>query len=351
MGKRIAFCADGTWDTAANHTNVYKLYKALVVSADQMPFYDDGVGADGNPVVRILGGAFGTGIYDKIKQAYTKIAQVYDRDDDIFIFGFSRGAFTARCLAGMIAACGLPTENFSNDVVNKAFDAYRERDPNSRKQQLQQLTSQYGLYDAKIKMVGVWDTVGSVGLPSVVSGVDPIVYGFLDTKLHPDVQNACHALAIDESRMEFCPTLWDQPVAATQKLEQVWFCGVHSDIGGGETDTKDGTPALSDITLSWMMDKASALGLQIDPIIQAKYASPLDSKYAVAELHTSFGGLPVPRSIPHDACIANSALFRFETDVRWRPDSLKNENGALATGYRIIDIVKVPAAAAKSRGS
>ena len=346
MGKHIAFCADGTWDTATTQSNVYRLYKALVVSADQMPFYDDGVGADGNPVLKVLGGAFGTGIYDKIKQGYTKIAQVYEQDDDIFIFGFSRGAFTARSLAGMIAACGLPTENFSNDVVNKAFDAYRERDPNSRKQKLQQLATRYGLYDAKIKMVGVWDTVGSMGLLSVVSGVDPLEYGFLDTKLHPDVQNAYHALAIDESRVEFRPTLWDEPSAPGQTLEQVWFCGVHSDIGGGEKDVRDGTPALSDITLSWMIDKASALGLQIDPIAQSKYASPLDSKYAITELHTSFGGPPVPRSIPNNALIANSASIRFQTDPTWRPDNLKIENGALATAYQIVNVLRLPALAA-----
>ncbi len=350
MAKRIAFSADGTWDTATTQSNVYRLYKALVVSADQMPFYDDGVGADGNPVLKVLGGALGTGIYDKIKQGYTKIAQVYDQDDDIFIFGFSRGAFTARSLVGMIAACGLPTENFSDDVVNRAFDAYRERDANSRKQKLQQLTTRYGLYDAKIKMVGVWDTVGSMGLLSVVSGVDPLEYGFLDTKLHPDVQNAYHALAIDESRLQFQPTLWDEPGAPGQTLQQVWFCGVHSDVGGGEKDVRDGTPALSDITLSWMLDKASGLGLEIDPVAKAKYASPLDSKYAATELHTSFSGPPKPRSIPEKALISNSVLIRFQSDPTWRPDALKTVNGALASGYQVVSIMREPAAVAGAPG-
>ncbi len=345
MSKRIAFCADGTWDTATTKSNVYRLYKSLVADADQIPFYDDGVGADGNPVMKVLGGAFGTGIYDKIKQGYSKISQVYQKDDDLFIFGFSRGAFTARSLAGMIATCGLPTENFTNAVVDQAFDAYRERDPNSRKQKLEKL-AQCGLYDAKIKMVGVWDTVGSLGIPSVLSGVEVVAYGFLDTKLHPDVLNAYHALAIDEERMEFRPTLWDEPAAPGQTLEQVWFCGVHSDVGGGEEDVRDGAPALSDITLSWMMDKASALGLEIDPAARALYASPLDSKYATTELHTSFGGPPVPRSIPNNAMVSNSALIRFQGDSTWRPNALKTLNGGLATGYRIVDIVKLPAAAA-----
>ena len=85
MSKRIAFCADSTWDTAASHTNVYKLYKALITSADQISAYDDGVGSDGNPLIRLLGGAFGTGLWKKIKEAYTKIAHVYEQDDQLFL--------------------------------------------------------------------------------------------------------------------------------------------------------------------------------------------------------------------------------------------------------------------------
>src|SRR5258708_28032290 len=98
MSKRIAFCADGTWDNATKHTNVYKLFKSLVVSADQMPFYDDGVSADGDPFLKLIGGAFGTGLWHKIKEGYTKIAHVYAAGDPLFLFGFSRGAYTARSL-------------------------------------------------------------------------------------------------------------------------------------------------------------------------------------------------------------------------------------------------------------
>src|SRR5437763_4901874 len=128
MSKRIALCADGTWDNADKRTNVYKLYKALPVGADQMPFYDDGVGADGDPVWKLLGGAFGTGLWQKIKDGYTKIAHVYEAGDSLFLFGFSRGAYTARSLAGMIAVCGLPTKNFTDDLVDTAFHAYRQKD-------------------------------------------------------------------------------------------------------------------------------------------------------------------------------------------------------------------------------
>src|SRR5258708_6770231 len=116
MSKRIIFCADGTWDSATSHTNVYKLYKSLTTSAEQIPLYDDGVGANGDPILHLLGGAFGTGLWEKIKQGYTKIAHVYEQDDSVFLFGFSRGAYTARSLAGMLGACGLPTKNFTDDL-------------------------------------------------------------------------------------------------------------------------------------------------------------------------------------------------------------------------------------------
>src|ERR1700678_4611030 len=108
MSKTIAYCAEGTWDSSTSHTNVYKLYKSLTTSASQIPLYDDGVGASANPILKIVGGAFGTGLWQKIKDGYTKIAHVYEAGDALYIFGFSRGAFTARSLAGMIMAFGLP---------------------------------------------------------------------------------------------------------------------------------------------------------------------------------------------------------------------------------------------------
>jgi uncharacterized protein (DUF2235 family) len=118
MSKRIVFCADGTWDKATQRTNVYKLFKAAATSADQAPLYDDGVGADGSRLVMLLGGAFGTGLWKKIREGYTQIAQVYEPGDDLYLFGFSRGAFTARSLAGMIAICGLPATSFTDETVN-----------------------------------------------------------------------------------------------------------------------------------------------------------------------------------------------------------------------------------------
>jgi uncharacterized protein (DUF2235 family) len=172
MSKRIVFCADGTWDSTQNDTNVYKLFKAIPVSSDQVAYYDDGVGSDGTLIEKLLGGAFGAGLFQKIKDGYTKIAQVYEPGDDLFIFGFSRGAYTARSLAGMIAVCGLPTASFDANLVTPAFNAYRQKDPIQRKSILDGL-SQYNLFDAKLKMVGVWDTVGSLGIPALLGDVDP----------------------------------------------------------------------------------------------------------------------------------------------------------------------------------
>jgi uncharacterized protein (DUF2235 family) len=351
MSKRIAFCADGTWDKASKQTNVYKLYKALLTTGDQIPLYDDGVGSDGNPLVMLLGGAFGTGLWEKIKEGYKKISHVYEQGDDLFIFGFSRGAYTARSLAGMIAACGLPTQDFTDDMVNSAFDAYRDKA--NRAARLQKLAP-WKMFAADIKMVGVWDTVGSLGIPAAVGLNDPILYGFLDTGLTPQIKNAFHAMAMDERREQFMPTMWAGTPNPDQHVEQVWFTGAHSDVGGGEPDAAPGVQELSDVPLSWMIDKARGLGLQIDEAIARQYAHPLDAKYALNKFHESWNagwGIPVRRRIPKDAAIANSVLVRCQADPEWRPSNLDFVNGSVAPGYKIVSVVSQPeAAAAQAQG-
>jgi len=335
--KRIIFCADGTWDDPQSATNVYGLYKTIPLSADQVAFYDDGVGSDGTPLQKLTGGAFGDGLFQKIKDGYTKICHVYDQDDEIFIFGFSRGAYTARSLAGMIAICGLPSESFDNNLVNDAFNAYRNPDQRAAFQ------AKYpALYDAKIKMVGVWDTVGSLGIPAIFGDVDMSIYGFLDTNLHPDVLNAYQALAIDERRQEFPPTLWTQPATAdpAQVLEQVWFAGVHCDVGGGYADT-----SLSDITLSWMAGHATSLGLQLDPGFLAEYGL-LDGVTSLDEIHESWSLLwllPRVRTVALDADLGNSVTIRIQYDTTYRPENLQIIGGALAASYPApVPVVKLP---------
>jgi uncharacterized protein (DUF2235 family) len=336
MAKRIAFCADGTWDNSNSRSNVYKLYKSLLVSGDQMPFYDDGVGADGNIILKVVEGASGIGLRQKIKDGYTKIAHVYEAGDQIFIFGFSRGAFTARSLAGMIAACGLPTENFSTDLVNKAFEAYEHE--SQRKNILESLSAS-AMDAAKITMIGVWDTVGSIGISSVLGGVDP-VDDFLDTNLHPNVLNAYHALSIDEKRPQFQPTLWNT-ASADQTLEQVWFSGYHSDVGGGVSGIPANEKALSDIPLAWMISKASALGLAFDPLVLEALPVPIDPSYALLPLNPPNAGVNQvePRVIADGATLADSVIVRCQDPSR-RPRNLKFVNGALASSYKIATVVK-----------
>lgn len=348
MNKRIAFCADGTWDSSGKNTNVYRLYKALNVSADQIPFYDDGVGSDGQPIEKLAGGAFGFGLFEKIKHAYSKIAQVYEQGDEIFLFGFSRGAYTARSLAGMIAVCGLPTKDFTDEVVETAFQAYRNKD--QRETLLEELNASCDMYDAKITMVGVWDTVGSLGIPAIFGGVSPLVYGFLDTSLHPDVLHAYQALAIDERRCEFPPTLWTS-CAPGQTLEQVWFTGVHCDVGGSYPGDEDGT-ALCDITLGWMMDKADALGLSFASTAQSLFGLPIDAKLALDTKHESWNviwAFPKRRTIPADAILADSVFVRAGQDSSYRPGNLTFSNGALGGSYGSQCVVTRPAAAAAGK--
>ena len=164
MPKRIIFCADGTWEAPVSGTNVYRLYKSFAVTSDQVAFYDDGVGADAKGLDRILDGAFGRGILQKIQDGYTKIAHLFEPGDELFLFGFSRGAYTVRSLAGMIANCGLPTGAFSDDCVTRAFAAYR--DPANRAAILASLSA-CGLGPATIRLIGVWDTVGALGIPAI----------------------------------------------------------------------------------------------------------------------------------------------------------------------------------------
>jgi len=344
MSKRIVFCSDGTWQAPVNNTNVYRLYNALTVAADQVTFYDDGVGADSTGLNRILQGAFGAGLLQKIQDAYTKIAHVYEPGDLIYLFGFSRGAYTARSLAGMIANCGLPTGAFNDDCVTQAFAAYR--DPVNRASILAGLTTG-GLGPATIQMVGVWDTVGSLGIPAIFGSVDEKTYGFLDTGLHPDIVNAYQCLAVDEQRPQFPATLWTSAPAPGQTIEQVWFSGCHGDVGGGTAlgGGVDAGTRLCDITLGWMAAKAQALGLTMDPTTAAQFAT-LPSQYALDVIRQSWApqdGPPHLRPIPPNAEVANSVAVRIQYALTYTPANLQIVNGALGSGYTQVNLVDTSA--------
>jgi uncharacterized protein (DUF2235 family) len=340
MAKRIVLCADGTWQSPVNNTNVYRLYKALIVTSDQVTYYDDGVGADASGLDRILDGAFGRGLLQKIRDCYTKIAHVYESGDEIFLFGFSRGAYTVRSLAGMIATCGLPAGAFSDSCVTQAFAAYR--DPANRASILAGLGA-CGLADATIRMLGVWDTVGSLGIPAIFGAVDEKKYGLLDTSLHPDVKNAYHCLAIDEKRAQFPATLWTSDPVAGQTIEQVWFSGCHEDVGGG-TALAGGVDAgtrLCDITLGWMVAKAQALGLTMDPTVAAQYGT-LPAKFALDAIRETWNpvdGPPHLRRIAPDAKIANSVAVRVQYGLTYAPGNLAINEGALGDEFSLVTVV------------
>ncbi len=348
MSKRIIFCADGTWNDATTNTNVYKIFKAMNFTAAQCPIYDDGVGSDGNPLTKLLGGAFGDGLDQKITDGYTRISHLYEKGDSIFVFGFSRGAYVARSLAGMIANCGLPTQNVDDNLTALAYEAYREHDRTTRQQLLAQLGQKYSIDTPAVTMVGVWDTVGALGIPAIFGGIDMLRYGFLDTQLHPCVKNAYHAVSIDEKRREFPATLWTGPFAPGQNVEQVYFTGVHCDVGGGYPET-----GLSDITLSWMMGKAKSLGVDFDPAVYQQYAS-IDPKHALDQKHeswTAFWGFPLARTIAGDASVSNSVQIRLQHDASYKPVELEQSCGVLAAGYGVVGVVADPGIAAAAAGN
>lgn len=346
MSKRIVYCADGTWQAPVNNTNVYRLYKALLVTSDQVTFYDDGVGADATGLAHLLQGAFGAGLIQKVQDGYTSIAHVYEPGDQIYLFGFSRGAYTARSLAGMIANCGLPSGSFTDDCVTQAFAAYR--DPVNRAAILAGLSA-CGLADATVTMVGVWDTVGALGIPAIFGGIDVSQYGFLDTTLHPDVKNAYQCLAIDEQRAQFPATLWTAPTTPVpgQTIEQVWFSGCHGDVGGGTLvgGPVDAGTRLCDITMGYMVAKAQALGLTFDPAIAAQYGTlPADDALdTIRQTWAATDGPPHLRPIDSSSLLSNSVAIRIQYALTYTPGNLTINNLALADGYTQVALVNAAA--------
>jgi uncharacterized protein (DUF2235 family) len=279
--KRLVICCDGTWNSADQEnsgkpcpTNVVKLAVRIArrdaQGTPQIVYYDQGVGT-GNFLDHIGGGAFGDGLEANIHDAYRFLVANYEVGDEIYLFGFSRGAFTARSIAGMVRKCGI----LSRPAVGRYLEAenlYRSelRPDHADCVKFRKESSLVPDDFIKIKFIGVWDTVGALGMP--VKGLHAMQarqYEFHDTELSGSVENAYHALAIDELRGPFRPTLWDYKPKPDQRVEQTWFCGVHSDVGGGY-----GEMNLSDIPLQWMMDKANATGLALDA--EAIKALPLN---------------------------------------------------------------------------
>ena len=276
MSKRLIVCCDGTWNTPdqPSPTNVAKIRNALravtmVDGVQQVAKYVEGVGT--RPWEKSIGGMFGFGLSANVEEGYRFLIEHFTpaadnpdgQDDQIFLFGFSRGAFTARSLGGLIRNSGLLRRDEAGRV-GQAYELYRDRTdathPNSARAKA--FRAAYS-YEPRIRFIGVWDTVGALGIPAdrfKLFGLINRRWSFHDTQLSRSVDNAFHAISIDERRGPFRPTLWIQNAEpGDQVVEQVWFAGAHSDVGGGESD-----PSLSELPLHWMVGRAEACGLVFD---------------------------------------------------------------------------------------
>lgn len=285
--KRLIVCCDGTWQSQNNQvpTNVFKIAQAIKSKAQneqgeipQILYYDPGIGAVPNQggtqsllenmvdtIEKLGGGAFGWWIDEKIESAYIFLCLNYEPGDEIFLFGFSRGAYTVRSLAGLISCSGL----LKRPDINQASEAYRiyrigDRDRRRREaEEFRQLNDVYR--SVKIKLLGCWDTVGALGIPNftpllLVDELFNVKYQFHDNALSSMIENARHAIAIDEKTPGFDVTIMKPGADFAGTIVQMWFPGTHGCVGGGTAETL----GLSNAALKWMSDEASQLGLNLD---------------------------------------------------------------------------------------
>src|SRR5438132_6896723 len=294
--KRIVICFDGTWNKPADEklpedrrieTNVCRFYESIKENgADgikQVKWYDEGVGTQWYD--KFIGAALGVGLELNIIQGYEFLAKQYENGDEVYVLGFSRGAYTARSLVGMIRNCGLVKNEMLAVRIPMAYGIYRTRDDGPDSATAKWFKSMYSR-EITIKFLGVWDTVGALGIPlHVLAKFNGKFYEFHDTRLSAIVENAFHAVAVDEHRLDYDVCLWNPDAASGQTLEQGWFMGAHCDVGGGYLDRR-----LSDMTLRWMQGKASDVGLALTPVqvqpnsymgaFTDSYAQFLDGLYA-----------------------------------------------------------------------
>lgn len=316
--KSIILCSDGTGNRGGkgNGTNVWRIYNYVDLNCHknksgkkqkQVSFYEDGVGTEDFKPFKIFGGAFGWGLSRNIQDLYDFLIKNYNEGDDIFLFGFSRGAFTVRSLAGLIEQCGIPKRRSDSalmkKIVRKAYKAYKNTHKKKKSTRLMNMVinnpekklpdkkrqvyldeasdfkDEYSVEGIKIHFIGVWDTVSAVGMPFDFLRV--VLDWFLNIDFHdhqlgPSVENAYHALSIDDERVTFHPQLWDENnISSNTEMEQVWFSGVHSNVGGGYP--KQG---MSYVPLYWMMNKAEKCGLnyKADALEEVRQAADVSDK-------------------------------------------------------------------------
>lgn len=328
--KRLIVCCDGTWNTPdqtddgiSTPTNVVKIYNAVdeLSNADgikQLKYYHPGVGADEKIIKKIKAGINGNGIDEIIMSAYSWLCRNYQPGDDIFLFGFSRGAFTVRSVSGLINQCSLLDlsecdDNTSWKWIEKAYKSYRESGKNKKwKDGIRFISLPEGVEKVPIKFIGVWDTVGSLGIPDDMTFLNLFdnikKHQFHNTELCDNVEYAMHAVAIDELRASFSPTLWTK-FTNGPKRKQVWFPGEHGNVGGGRKET-----GLSDGALLWMIEQARAAGLVIkEQVVSQIKPDPMDFAHSISGIYKLLR--THPRSIPlidqsNSEVIHESALKR-----------------------------------------
>ena len=258
--KNIVVFSDGTSQEGGrgSNTNVYRLFNMLEDrTSRQITFYDQGVGSERKGVLaQIAGKIAGRGFKKNMLECYQFIFDHYESRDRVYLFGFSRGAATVRSLSGFIDLFGILPKS-RPDLIRDAYDIYEKRD---REKRAADFVLRNHTMSCRIKFLGVWDTVVALGLPFrladiVLSAVWQ--HDFHDFTLSKRVEHACQAMAIDDDRKTFHPVVWRQTARAEQTMKQVWFCGKHSDVGGGGE--------LADIPLAWMAAEATQQGLLIWP--------------------------------------------------------------------------------------
>lgn len=320
--KNIVFCCDGTGNEyGINNTNVVHAMENVLINSSQAACYTPGVGTFdlfGQPrkasVGMWLGKAFGYGLQNNIMDGYKFLMSQYKDGDKVFILGFSRGAFVARALAGMLHKCGLLEDGCYN-LIPYVSKIYHQQNNKSIAEGFKKTFGR----ECKPHFLGVWDTVRSLGYF--------LGKKFPNNVLNPDVKYAYQAVSIDEKREKFQVSLWNQAATSIgQTIEQVWFAGVHSDVGGWYKER-----GLSDLTLQWMLKKAETAGL----LLAKGWEGSLnpDCNATLHESRTGFWKLwpPITRVIPENALIHKSVFLRMENpDNHYHPENIPNN-------YQIVD--------------
>ena len=334
--KRIIICADGTWNRPEKDlrkdfpTNVLKIARAISpISTDdgkkiqQVVFYDWGLGSYYEPV---KGGAFGHGIDKNIMDDYRFIVQNYNPGDELYFFGFSRGAYTVRSLVGFIYNCSILKREHANRI-EEAYALYKNNKVKPKDPISVDFRDKYSVSQMiTVDFIGVWDTVGALGIPLRVLGFLNQKNLFHDNKIGPNIKVARHALSIDEKRDDFKPTIWKK--RENMDLKQVWFAGVHSDIGGGYAPDRK-KQLLSDIPLKWMIREAEKTGLSFEPHLTA--ALNPSHKARKHKVYQGFYKLlgKYEREIVDGTFIHTSVKLRYDEMPKYRPKALAvvDENG------------------------